>query len=46
VDGGGLGVCGVQEKGQEADADVEDFAGDLVLVDLDVQLAMKFVEMC
>jgi hypothetical protein len=34
VDGRGLRVCGVQDESEEADADVQDFAGDFVFVDL------------
>lgn len=34
VDGGGLDACCVEGEGEEADADVQDFAGDLVFVDL------------
>jgi len=34
VDGGGLDTRGVEGEGQEADGDVEDFAGNFMFVDL------------
>jgi hypothetical protein len=34
VDGGCLGAGDIEEEAEEADADVEDFARDFVLVDL------------
>lgn len=40
VDGGSLGAGHVEEEGEEADADVEDFAGDFVFVDLEVMLVL------